>query len=428
MRLSDDDILMLLQDLESERVERKESLVGSAPGKVREAICAFANDLPGYGRPGVVFIGARDDGTPSGLKITDELIRQLADMKTDGQIVPPPTMSVEKRRVAGFDMVVITVQPSDSPPVRCKGVIWVRTGSRRVMASAQDERVLNERRRHRDKPFDLRALPSATLRDLDRRRFEDEYLPAAFSAEVLAANERSLTERMAATKMVTSADEPVPTVVGVLVLSSRALDFLPGAYVQFLRIAGESLADEIVDEQRVDGPISDVARRIDDKLESHNRTSVDLTSGSVERRQQTYPMAALRQIVRNALMHRSYEATNAPIAVHWFDDRIEVISPGGPFGNVNEANLGQPGVVDYRNPNLAEAMKVLGLVQRFGVGIATARRELAQNGNPPLELAATATHVVATVRPASRGPLRSATALPDGRRPPTPAPPPPRTA
>lgn len=97
-------------------------------------------------------------------------------------------------------------------------------------------------------------------------------------------------------------------------------------------------------------------------------------------------------------MHRSYEATNAPIHVYWFDDRIEVSSPGGPFGAVTEATFGQPGVVDYRNPNLADALRVLGFVQRFGVGIATAERALHENGNPPLEYTVAPTRVSFTLK------------------------------
>jgi len=78
--------------------------------------------------------------------------------------------------------------------------------------------------------------------------------------------------------------------------------------------------------------------------------------------------------VRNAYMHRSYEATNAPVRVYWFSDRIEIHNPGGPFGSVTVENFGQPGVTDYRNPNLAEALRALGYVQRFGAGIAIARK------------------------------------------------------
>lgn len=97
-----------------------------------------------------------------------------------------------------------------------------------------------------------------------------------------------------------------------------------------------------------------------------------------------YPLAALRQLVRNAVMHRSYEHTNAPVRINWFSDRIEIRNPGGLYGQVNSANFGQ-GVTDYRNPLIAEAMKVLGYVQRFGMGIPLAKDELVKNGNPPPE-------------------------------------------
>jgi ATP-dependent DNA helicase RecG len=397
---SDQDLETLLTDLESDLVERKQTFRGDAPTKVREAVCAFANDLPDHRRPGVVFIGARDDGSPQGLVVTDELLLQLADIKTDGNIVPPPTLTVTKRVLRGKDVAVIIVWPADSPPVRCKGRIYIRIGPRRGIASVQDERILSEKRRHGDRPFDVRPVPSSSLSDLDRLRFEGEYLPAAFASDVLAANDRSYEQRLAATKMVIAADEPTPTVLGLLVLSSRTRDFIPGAYIQFLRIDGRELADPISDEQSIDGPVAEVLRRMDEKLHAHNRVAVDLTSTDRERRTSVYPIPALQQLVRNAVMHRTYEATNAPVRVTWYADRIEIMSPGGPFGAVTMENFGRPGVSDYRNPSLAEALRVMGFVQRFGVGIATARRELLANGNPPPEFEVNPSHVGVTLRPA----------------------------
>ena len=125
-------------------------------------------------------------------------------------------------------------------------------------------------------PYDVRPIPSATLSDLRRFFFEEAYLPAAFAPDILEANDRSYEQRLAATKMVVSADEPTPTVLGMLVLSARTRDFLPGAYIQFLRIGGSTLADPIIDEQVIDGAIDDVLRRIDDKFVSHNRSAVGL--------------------------------------------------------------------------------------------------------------------------------------------------------
>ena len=379
---SDDELLRLLQGGESHRVEFKESLSGGAANAVREAACAFANDLPGSGLPGVVFVGVRDDGSPTGEPAPDELLRQLADVKTDGNIVPPPSLFVEKRLLGGSEVAVMAVLPSDSPPVRCRGRIHVRTGARRGVATEQDERILNERRRHGQRPFDLEPIPSAKMSDLNLTFFENDYLPQAFAPDVLDANDRTREQRLASLKMIASPDDPTPTVLGLLVLGKSPQDFIHGAYALFLRIDGTELSDPIIDSEEAKGAVSDVLRRLDDKLISHNRVAVDLTSASTERRESLYPVAALQQITRNAVMHRAYEATNAPVRVTWFADRIEVISPGGLYGSVNEENFGAPGVTDYRNPNLAEAMRTMGLVQRFGVGIATARRLFQEAGSP----------------------------------------------
>jgi len=225
---SDDELAELLAERESGLLELKESLEGSAPNKVRVAVCAFANDLAARKRAGVVFIGFRDDGTSSGLEITDELLRQLADIRTDGQILPPPSLVVERRVIHGSPVAVVTVFPLDSTPVRYQGRIWIRTGPRRALASVQDERVLNERRRFSDRPYDLQPLRSASLEDLDLDRFRLEYLRVAVAAGVLEANERTLEQQLAATKMIVGEDVRTPTVLGALVCGKAARDLVGG--------------------------------------------------------------------------------------------------------------------------------------------------------------------------------------------------------
>ena len=226
MRYTDEQLEALLADIESDSGERKESWKGDAPETGRQAVCAFANDLPDHRRPGVLFVGARGDGTPSNLSITDELLRTLSDIRTDGNILPPPSILVEKRTLKGSEIAVVTVQPSDSPPVRYKGRIWIRVGPRRAVASSQEERILNEKRRYRDIPFDVQPLPSCVLSALSRVLFEQEYLPNAVAPDILAANERSYEEKLATCRMIASVDDLTPTILGVLVLglSPRDLD------------------------------------------------------------------------------------------------------------------------------------------------------------------------------------------------------------
>jgi len=398
--LTDNELEALLNAVESDRAERKESWSGDAPDKGCQAICAFANDLPNYQLPGVLFIGAKDDGTPSRIAVTDQLLLTLADTRSNGNILPPPTMTVEKRVLRGAEMAVVTVWPADAPPVRFKGRIWIRVGPGRRIATAQDERVLSEKRRHRDIPFDISPRPSAQLADLNRPFFEDEYIRGAFAPDSLELNERSYEQRLSACRMIVSVDDTTPTVLGLLALSRTPTRWLPGAYVQFLRVQGTAWSDPIVDEAVLDGPVSAMIRRLDDKMAAHNRVAVDFTSQEREVRRYLYPPVALQQLTRNAVMHRAYESTNAPVRAYWFDDRIEIINPGGPFGNVTPANFGQPGLADYRNPHLAEAMRVLNLVQRFAVGIATAQAALRENGNPPVSFQVDESMVFARVYPA----------------------------
>lgn len=389
----------LLDDLESDRVERKESWSGDAPEKGPQAICAFANDLPNHQKPGVLFIGATDNGRPTGIEISDQLLTTLADIRSNGNIVPPPTLYVEKRVLKGANMAVVTVLPADAPPVRYKGRIWIRVGPSRRIATAQDERILNEKRRYRDRTFDICPLPSCPLDELNRVVFENEYLPQAVAADVLAVNDRSYEERLASTGMIASVEDPRPTVVGVLTLGKTPRTWLPCAYIQFLRIGGTEWGDPITDAQEIDGTIDQMLRRLDEKLRAHLTVSVDFTSGSTtEIRASPYPMVALQQLARNAVMHRTYEGTNAPVRIYWFDDRIEIMNPGGPYGTVTVENFGKPGNADYRNPNIAAVMKVLGFAQRFGFGIADARKALLENRNPPLEFQVEPTTVLATVR------------------------------
>ena len=246
-------------------------------------------------------------------------------------------------------------------------------------------------------PCDIYPLRSTSLSDIDTLYFKRKYLTQAFAPDVLEANDRSIEEQLAATKMIHSPDDTTPTVLGMLVLGNDPQWFLPGAYVQFLRFDGVDSFD-VIDSQEIRGTVADVLRRLDDKLISHNRVAVDFISAPIERRTSPYPIEAVQQIVRNAVMHRTYEATNAPVHVHWHDDHIEVISPGGLFGEVTPDTFGRRGAVDYRNPNLADAMKTLGFVQRFGLGIPLAQRLLKEAGNPPAEFHAEARHVRVVIR------------------------------
>jgi ATP-dependent DNA helicase RecG len=393
--LTDDELKKLFEDIESDRVERKKT---EADGKkIRDAICAFANDMPGHGKPGVVFVGVNDDGTCANKDINDKMLTTLSDMRSDGNILPLPLLTVQKRTINGCTVAVVEVSPSDYPPVRYDGRIRIRVGPRRAVASDQEEELLNERRRARHLPWDMQPIKPATLKDLHLDLFKAEYLPSAIASDILEKNGRTVEQQLRTMRFL-GEDNATPTVAGILAFGKSPADFLPGAYIQFLRIEGTELSDPISDQKDLQGPLSRIISEMDVLLRANIRIATDITSQSTETRTPDYPLGALQQLARNAIMHRNYESSNAPVRIYWFTDRIEIHNPGGPYGTVTVENFGRPGVTDYRNPTVAEVMKTLGYVQRFGVGIATARRELEENGNPNLEIIADPNHIAVVLR------------------------------
>lgn len=397
--MTDQELETLLADLESDRVERTISTTNT--DKFGEAICAFANDMPDSRVPGVLFIGANDDGSCGNIRITDQLLQNLGGIRSDGNVQPIPAIVVEKKRLNDCDLAVVIVQPSYDTPVSFKGRIHIRVGPRRAVASSEEERRLTEKRRSRDIPFDLRPVRGATVDDLDLDLFLKVYLPSAVAPEILARNNRTTEEQLRSLRFLFHERETgkiFPTITGLISVGKDPQNHLPGAYVQFLRFAGRELTDPIKDQKEISGPLHYLMPGLDGIFKAHINIETDFQSGTVEKQRPDYPLVALQQIARNAVLHRNYEGTNAPVRISWFEDRIEILNPGGPFGQVGIENFGQPGITDYRNAHIAEAMKVFGYVQRFGVGIATARNALKVNGNPDLEFKVTANNVLAIIR------------------------------
>ncbi|MBE3135287.1 MAG: ATP-binding protein, partial [Acidobacteria bacterium] len=234
--MTDAELEALMGDTESDRVERKESMRDR--DRIRQAVCAFANDLPGHGEPGVLLVGVNDEGVPVGLPITDQMLQDLASMRADGNILPFLSMDVQKRHLGGHDVAVVVVHPSSSPPVRFKGVVWIRSGPRRGIANPDDERRLSEKRRFRDLPADIRPIGSAGLDAIDELLFRRTYLPSAVAAEIIEENQRSVEHQLLALKFAHPGPPACPTVLGILAVGKTPTDWVPGAYVQFLRIDG----------------------------------------------------------------------------------------------------------------------------------------------------------------------------------------------
>ena len=175
--MTQEELRDILSRGESEHVEMTRAF--NKADKMGQAICAFANDLSGSGAVGYLVLGAEDDGKLSGRRVDDELFSSIGGIKTDGNLLPPPSMSIEKFSFDDGDVVVIEVFPSAYPPIRFKGQAWVRVGARKAIATDEDLHILEERRQLAAKRFEIMPCEGARLPDLDLDLFRNTYLPRA---------------------------------------------------------------------------------------------------------------------------------------------------------------------------------------------------------------------------------------------------------
>ena len=390
--LSTQELDALLKNVEADWVERTISV--NKTDKFSEAVTAFANDLPGHRKPGYLIVGAKDDGSLSGLTVTDQLLQSLAALRSDGNIQPLPALTVQKVSLPGGDVAVVEVQPSDLPPVRYQGRVWIRVGPRRGVATEQEERILSEKRLTHARTFDARPCLDSRLEDLVLDLFQITYLKEAVAAEVLAENHRSLPEQLASLRFL-DFRSGCPTNAGVILFGKNPLQWLSGAYIQLVGFKGPTLSSDVLWERQIAGDLLTVLREISPMLELQLNSKPVADTLLHERSAVAYPQQALREFVINAVLHRSYESTG-PVRVYWFSDRVEIQSPGGLYGEASPENF--PNRNSYRNPVLAEALKTLGFVNRFGMGVVRAEAALERNGNPPAEFHFDPSYVQVTVR------------------------------
>jgi len=238
--ISRGDLEHILSETGSYRIERTTSTDNT--DKFCQAICAFSNDLPGSGVNGYLIIGVYNNGKLAGLKVDERLLLQITDIRTDGNILPQPVMTVEKFSFEDGDILVTEVQPSEFPPVRYRGRVWVRVGPRKSIASEAEEKILTERRFSNIHTFDAMPCLGTTMSDLDVPLIKKEFLSKAIAEEVLADDKRPIEEQLISLGFY-DLRYNCPTNGAIILFGVNPERYLHGSYVQYVRFKGKDMAE-----------------------------------------------------------------------------------------------------------------------------------------------------------------------------------------
>lgn len=295
-----EELYELLRSDESYRIERTVS-TGNMD-KFQEAICAFANDLPGSRKKGYLLIGVHDDGSISGLTVDDVLMKKISGIRSDGNILPLPVMNTEKVETPQGDVLVVEVTPSFDTPVRYRGRTFIRIGPRRDIASIQEERILSERCAASLPTFDTYPCRQASINDLHIDIIMNKYMPQAIDEEVLDNDHRSIEEKLASLHL-WNLQWNCPTYASLIMFGKNPKFFMPGAFIQYVRFKGETNGGAILNERRFEGCLYEMLPQLENFIRDGILTNRPISISVLREKQVTnYPYKAIHELMMNALL------------------------------------------------------------------------------------------------------------------------------
>jgi len=348
---------ILLREGEGTMLEYKESLSASF---ARELV-ALANT--GGGK---ILLGVRDDGTVVGIRDSNALRARIQDIARNCD--PPVKVLVERVD----DVIVVTVRDSDVKPVQCSDGFFWRQGA--VTQKLARDEVRDFFRQEGGVRFDLSVCP--------RFRFPTDFDPQKFDAWLERSSitvggpvEDILVNIEAAER---SAGKLLFRNSGVLFFAREPRRFFNQAYITCILFKGTDRVHVLDRKDFAGGVVSDIEESLR-FIERNTRTAYRIKR--LQREEITeYPMAALREAITNAVMHRDWFHEGANVFVEISGDRIEISNPGGLPPGLSAAELGARSV--RRNPLIADLLYRIAFIEKAGTGIRRMREEAERHGSP----------------------------------------------
>lgn len=362
--MKDRTIEEILRSPEGRTLEFKASLPKNSD--LAKTVVAFANDAGGE-----IFIGIDDHHRPVGMPEIDlpQIEEQLSNMIYD-RCYPSVLPDISFISVGGRSVVRVRVYRGSTPPYYLKSEgkasgTYVRVGTNNRLA---DEEIIAElERRRRNISFDGEIVLEKPLADLDFRGFRRIYEEK--TGEIL---DDSALMKLELAKPERGVLYPTNALV---LLSDDGLhrSLFPNAKIECARFKGTS-AGEFIDRKTYDYGI---AEQVEDAYAFVLRNIRQ--SGSIQGvytvSRWEYPVKAIREIIRNAVVHRQYSLAGKDVKIAIYDDMIEITSPGLLPPSIDYSDM-ESRQSDARNKVIAPVFRRLGIIDQWGNGLKLVAEEL----------------------------------------------------
>jgi ATP-dependent DNA helicase RecG len=348
--------------LEGKPDNKKPRLTKSICADIGEALVAFAN-----ADGGAVLVGVEDDGTITGIPHSEEDIQTMLQAVTThvyhGQQLPLTNANkliLENKTVLYFSVNKGTTMIYQLPDGRC-----VRRRDKSTMPASVDQ-IQFERQEIKSREYDSQFVDGATVMDLDRNLLQgiaDQYIKGL-----------SIERYLQQIGLADYAQNGLRLKRAALLLFAMDIDrWHPRCQVRFLKVNGNTVESgekyNVVSDEVVKGNIFELVIRSWEHARSYLAYKTEFGSNSQFEQKYIYPEDAVREAILNAIAHRDYSIANA-IEVFFFDDRMEIKSPGALISTLTIKNLYMlEGSHESRNSLIARVLRESKLMRELGEGM-----------------------------------------------------------
>lgn len=354
----------LLSQNEGRRLEFKSNLPTSA--ELARTVIAFANDAGGD-----LLIGVNDDKTIAGLPENNlpRLEEQLSNMIYD-KCYPAILPEISFMCANGKHLIRVHIYRGSMPPYHLKSEgrtdgTYVRVGSTNRKADAELISELERARHHVS--YDGEVVYDKKVSELNIQSFTKLYKDKT--------GEECTTNVLHKLDLVRTEQGKVYPTRALILLSDDELRhrLFPNAKIECARFKGIS-AEVFIDQKSITSSIALQAEEAYDFILRHINEQASV-SGVYTVRRWEYPVKAIREIVRNAVVHRQYAREGMNVKVAIYDDMVEITSPGVLPPSIDYSDMTSR-QSDARNKTIATVFKRLGIIDQWGNGLALVAEEL----------------------------------------------------
>lgn len=348
-----------IQQPEGRRLEFKEVLPTNA--ELAKTIVSFANDAGGE-----IFIGVKNNPRAiTGLHyiqldIVENQLSNLINDQCTPTILPEISFIEENEKY----IIRVYIHKGSKAPyfITSKGKekgTFIRVGSSNRLASPEIIRELE--RQGQNISFDSELFFNKNFKTLNLNNFKSFFKEKAnedITVEVLKKLELIQQEQ----------GQLLPTNALVLLSDDKIrTQIFPNAKVECARFKG-IIPGTFIDQKTIKISIALQAEQAYQFVLRHISQGTEDYKGVYRTDRWEYPIIAIREVIRNAIIHRDYSLTGKDIKIAIFDDKLEITSPGKllPTVDFNEMDAGQS---DVRNIVLAPVFKRLGIIEQWGNGL-----------------------------------------------------------